>query len=96
MSCDLAKRIEVLEKQIALIIKKKQNDLILKDKPLSEYEVFCNDKKNRTCARKKLIDEADDGKLPTEDQIKKQLDKMWQSNQEDKQFFAENYRSMKK
>ena len=87
MSSDLAKRIEVLEKQIAILLKKKT---------LTEYEAFCCDKKNRTGARKKLIDEADDGKLPTEDQIKKELDKMWQSNQEDKQFFAENYRSMKK
>ena len=75
MSCDLTKRIEFLEKKIALILK------------------------NGTGARKKLIDEADDGKedeLPTEDQIQKKLAKMWQSKQEDKEFFETHYRAFKK
>ena len=102
MSCDLTKRIEFLEKQIALIIKNKADKnkaLFKEEKPLTEYEVFCQDKKQRAQARREVIDEADDeheDELPTEDQIQNKLAKMWQSKQEDKEFFETHYRAFKK
>ena len=102
MSCDLTKRIEFLEKKIALLLKNKADKnkaLFKEEKPLTEYEVFCKDKKQRAQAKQEVIDEADDGKedeLPTEDQIQKKLAKMWQSKQEDKEFFEAHYRACKK
>jgi hypothetical protein len=86
MSSDLAKRIEVLEKHLSCL---------LKDKPLTEYECFCFDEKNHALAWQKVIDDADEDVLPTEDLVKKELAKMWQSKQDDKKFFEENFRSMK-
>ena len=97
MSSDLAKRIEVLEKKIAVLLKNKAD--INEKKPLTAYDVFCQDKQQRAQARREVIDETDEeheDELPTEDQIQKKLDSMWQSKQDDKEFFEAHYRAFKK
>ena len=74
MSCDLVKRVEVLEKQILNI------EAMEKNIPIAYFNLFCKDEEARAMARQEVIDDADKKHkldIPTESQIQNKLTRIW-------------------